>query len=208
MTKTYETMLLLDNREVKKGWDACKTNVCGLFEKHQAEVVSAKRWDELRLGFPIKRQLRGTYLLMYFNAEGSSLPSIRRELEYNEVVLRHLTMVCEEIPQEAKEPEAEFDLESIRVEETAIDAPAPAAEEAAERKGGKDSEGKDSEGKEAKAEEAKAEEAKAEEAKAEDAPAEETKAEAGDAAPEAASAEEAPAADAKKSDDTEGDKES
>lgn len=193
MTKTYETMLLLDNREVKKGWDACKTNVCGLFEKHQAEVVSAKRWDELRLGFPIKRQLRGTYLLMYFNAEGSSLPSIRRELEYNEVVLRHLTMVCEEIPQEAKEPEAEFDLESIRVEETAIDAPAPAAEEAAERKGGKDSEGK---------------EAKAEEAKAEDAPAEETKAEAGDAAPEAASAEEAPAADAKKSDDTEGDKES
>ena len=42
-------MLLLDNREVKRGWEELKTSVNGLFEKHGAEVVSARRWDERRL---------------------------------------------------------------------------------------------------------------------------------------------------------------
>ena len=32
MTRTYETMVLLDNRDVKKGWDTLKGEVAGLFE--------------------------------------------------------------------------------------------------------------------------------------------------------------------------------
>ena len=66
-------MVLLNNREVKKGWDTCKKQVCGLFEKHKAEIVSAKRWNELPLAFPVKRQLRGTYMLLYYHTDGGSL---------------------------------------------------------------------------------------------------------------------------------------
>jgi small subunit ribosomal protein S6 len=110
-------MVLLDNREVKKGWDALKSNVVGLFEKHGVDVVSARRWDERRLAYPIMHQMRGTYLLVYYRGETVSEAPIRRELEYNEAVLRHLTIRCDEIPGEAYEPEAEFDESAVRVED-------------------------------------------------------------------------------------------
>ncbi len=116
MKRTYEAMVLLDNREVKQGWQALKDTVIGLFTKHGADIKSARRWDERRLAYPIERQLRGTYLLIYFEAETSELALMRRELEYAEAVLRHLTHVCEEIPADAYDPEEEFDEESVRVE--------------------------------------------------------------------------------------------
>lgn len=156
MKRTYEAMVLLDNREVKQGWQALKDQVCGLFTKHGASIKSAKRWDERRLAYPIKHQLRGTYMLAYFEAETSDIAAIRRELDYAESVFRHMTFACEEIPADAYEPEAEFDEAAVRVEDTSMtDLPEEEPEE------------------EAPAEEAKAEgdaEASAE-AAAEDAPA-------------------------------------
>ncbi len=155
MNRTYETMVLLDNREVKKGWDALKSDVCGLFEKHGAKIVSARRWDERRLAYPINGQLRGTYLLMYHDAPTESIVPINRELQYSETVLRSLTTVCEEIPEEAHQPEAEFDVNAIPEDDAPAAVEEPPAEEAKDK--AKDGEGDA----EAKAEEAKAEDADA-----------------------------------------------
>ena len=62
-TRTYECMCLLDNREVRKGWQPLKDAVAGVFNKHGARILSARRWDERRLAYAIKGQQRGTYLL-------------------------------------------------------------------------------------------------------------------------------------------------
>ncbi len=117
MKRTYECMLLLDNREVKKGWDQLKSSVTGVFEKHGAEVVSARRWDERRLAFQIKRQKRATYLLMYFNAETPQVQALRRDLQFSETVLRNFVMSCDKVPEEAFEPEASFDISTLQVDE-------------------------------------------------------------------------------------------
>lgn len=102
-------MVLVHNQEVRKGWQACKQSVVDLFAKHSAEVVSARRWDERRLTYPIKGQQRATYLLVYFKS-GHLVPNaIRRELEFSDTVLRHQILKCEEIPAEALQPEAAFD---------------------------------------------------------------------------------------------------
>ncbi len=127
MKKTYECMLLLANREVKKGWDELKTTVNGLFDKHGAEVVSARRWDERRLTFPIKRQQRATYLLMYFNADAPQVQAVRRDMEFSEAVLRNFVTSCEKIPEAAFEPEDSFDIESIRIDDEPAASAAPAA---------------------------------------------------------------------------------
>ncbi len=130
-TRTYEAMLLLDNRAVKRGWQALKDNVTGLFQKHGAEIVSAKRWDERRLAYPIKHQLRGTYLLVYCKAETESVSAIQRDLEYADPVLRYLTLACDEVPETAFEPESAFDESAVRVEEERGPAPAATEEESA-----------------------------------------------------------------------------
>ena len=53
-------MCLLDNREVRKGWESLKEAIAGLFTKHDAKVLSSRRWDERRLAYPIGGQNRAT----------------------------------------------------------------------------------------------------------------------------------------------------
>ena len=175
-------MLLLDNREVRKGWESLKAAVAGIFGKHGAEVLSSRRWDERRLGYPVKTQLRGTYLLLYFKSDTQALTAIRRDLQFAESVLRFLTMQCDDVPETAYEPEAEFDVTAIPDENAA-----PASEIAAA----------DAAAASAAAGEAAAGEAAAGE-KSEDAPVadgEEAPAAAGDAASEGSTEGDAPAAE-------------
>ena len=109
--KTYEVMLLLDNREVKKGWDVLKEQIDGVLTKHGGKVVVAKRWDERKLAYEIKKQRRATYYLSYLEAEPAILDDLERSLRLTAPVLRHLVLACEEIPGEAYEAEREFDLD-------------------------------------------------------------------------------------------------
>jgi len=149
-TRNYECMCLLDNTEVRKGWEPLKDAVAGLFTKHDAKVLSNRRWDERRLAYPIKGQQRATYLLLYFAADTQTVPAIRRELEFSESMLRYMITECDDIPADAYEPEAEFDVNAIPED----DAPDVEEEEAP-------AEGEKAEG-EAKAEEGEAKEGDAE----------------------------------------------
>ncbi len=131
-TRNYECMCLLDNREVRKGWEPLKEAVAGLFTKHEAKVLSNRRWDERRLAYPINGQLRATYLLLYFAADTQTLPAIRRELEFSESMLRYMITECDDIPGDAYEPEAEFDVNAIPEDDAPDVEEEPAAEEASE----------------------------------------------------------------------------
>lgn len=105
---TYEAMILLDNREVKNGWEALRSQVTGILTKHKAEILSAKRWDERRLAYEIKKQKRATYFLAYFKAPPTSIDALNRDLSLTEPVLRSLILQVEAVPPEAYEPEKDF----------------------------------------------------------------------------------------------------
>jgi len=113
-------MCLLDNREVRKGWQPLKDSVTGLFTKHGAQILSARRWDERRLAYPIDGQQRATYLLAYLKADTQSIAAIRRDLQFSDIVLRSLVLSCEEVPQSAYEPEADFDVNAIPVDDSPV----------------------------------------------------------------------------------------
>jgi ribosomal protein S6 len=109
-------MVLLDNREVRQGWDTLKDSVAGMLSKHNAKIISSRLWEERRLAFPINRQLRGTYLLVYFDAPTNEITPINREFQMAESVLRHMVTACDEVPESAHEPEKEFDVSAIGIE--------------------------------------------------------------------------------------------
>ena len=131
-TRTYECMCLLDNREVRKGWQPLKDSVLAMFTKHGAKVLSGRRWDERRLAYTIKGQQRGTYLLVYFSANTQVLSAIRRDLQFNESLLRFLLVDCEDVPQTAYEPEAAFDINTIPSDDAPPPPPVMATVEPAE----------------------------------------------------------------------------
>lgn len=177
-TRTYECMCLLDNREVRKGWESLKSDVNAIFAKHNAKVLSSRRWDERRLAYPIKGQVRATYLLIYIEIDTKEIPLLRRDLQFADSLLRYMITDCPNVPEGAYEPEEEFDVNDIPED----DAPeAPAEEEKAEG-GGEKADGEKAEGEAADGEKADGEAADGEKAEGEESKTEEASTE-GEAAP-------------------------
>lgn len=113
MAYIYEGMFLIDNDLVRSGWESAKGVVTGLLEKHGATVHTARRWDERALAYPIKGKRRATYLLTYFEFDGTQMPMLNRDLEITDGVMRYINLRRDEVPaseREAagKETEADF----------------------------------------------------------------------------------------------------
>ncbi|MEW6072381.1 MAG: 30S ribosomal protein S6 [Planctomycetota bacterium] len=98
MSRIYEAMFLIDNDRVRAGWQATKAAVTGLVEKHGGQVKTSRRWAERRLAYPIRRRNRATYLLTYLDLEPGSIPALNRDLEINDMVLRHLFLRTAAVP--------------------------------------------------------------------------------------------------------------
>lgn len=98
MSRTYEIMYLLDNNAVRAGWKEAKAAATGLIEKHGGKVLSARRWDERALAYPIRQRRRGTYLLTYASLDAKGTAGLRRELDLTENVLRYLILTAEGVP--------------------------------------------------------------------------------------------------------------
>ncbi len=112
--KKYEAMFLLDNREVKKGWDYAKGIPLSILERNGARIVSARRWDERKLAYEIKKQKRATFLLVFFEAPPEKISQLNREIQLTDGILRHLILVHDEFPPVAFEPvEDDVDVSKI-----------------------------------------------------------------------------------------------
>jgi small subunit ribosomal protein S6 len=98
MSRIYEIMYLLDNEAVRAGWKEAKAAATALIEKHGGKVLAARRWEERKLAFPIRRRRRGTYLLAYGELEAPGVATLRRELDLTESVLRYLILEVESVP--------------------------------------------------------------------------------------------------------------
>jgi small subunit ribosomal protein S6 len=88
----YECMLLLDSNRYNADANAVVNQVHNLLEKHHAEILASRPWDERRLAFPIKKHKKGTYYLIYFRMEGKNLRPLEQDFELNENILRTLVL--------------------------------------------------------------------------------------------------------------------
>lgn len=99
MTHLYEGMFILDNDRVRAGWKPAKAMITDLLEKHGATLHTARRWDERRLAYPIRRRRRATYLLAYFELTPGKGELLIRDLDLNEGILRYLMLRAESVPE-------------------------------------------------------------------------------------------------------------
>lgn len=98
MAQTYEGMFLLDNQVVREDWKKAKSIVTDLLKKHGAKVICARRWDERRLAYTIRRHRRATYCLAYYEFPPEGIAALIRDLELNESVLRYLVLAQDAVP--------------------------------------------------------------------------------------------------------------
>lgn len=79
-----------------------------LVEAHGGKVLFIKKWDERKLSYEIKRQKRGTYIIVFYEAPGASVTAIERDVNLSEDIIRVLITRADHLSQkemEAVEPQ-------------------------------------------------------------------------------------------------------
>jgi small subunit ribosomal protein S6 len=88
----YECMFILDTAKVAGDVGAADKQLRSTIEKHGAEVLVSRPWDERRLSYPVKNQKKGLYYMTYFSCEGKNVVNIERDCALNESILRMMVI--------------------------------------------------------------------------------------------------------------------
>jgi small subunit ribosomal protein S6 len=88
----YECMFLLDTNKVAGDLATVEAQLLGMVQKHHAEPLAYRPWDERRLSYPIAKHKKGLYYLMYVRTEGKNLREIEKDIALNETILRSLIL--------------------------------------------------------------------------------------------------------------------
>jgi len=88
----YECMFLLDTNKAAGDVQAAAKQLQTLLERHHAEVLASRPWDERRLAYPIKKHKKGLYYLTYFRTEGKNIQPLERDIGLSELILRSMVI--------------------------------------------------------------------------------------------------------------------
>lgn len=88
----YECLFLLDANKVAGDLDGVVKHLHGLLEKHHAEILASRPWDERRLAYSVEGQKKGLYYLTYFRADSKTIVSFERDFALYEPILRYLIL--------------------------------------------------------------------------------------------------------------------
>jgi small subunit ribosomal protein S6 len=94
MATTYEAMFLLNPATVPD-WADGEAEIRRLLDRAGAKILGIKRWDDRKLAYEIGGHKRGTYGLVFFEAEGDKIGPLERDAQLSESILRVLVLRAE-----------------------------------------------------------------------------------------------------------------
>lgn len=92
--KLYEAMFLVDSAQASD-WDALVKTIENILKRSSAEIVAIRNWAERKLAYEIEQKSRGTYVLCFFRADGSTIPKIENDVQLSDKILRVLILSTE-----------------------------------------------------------------------------------------------------------------
>lgn len=95
--QVYETLFLLDPTKVSADADGVKTQLHALIERHGGVIDISRPWDyNHKLSYPIEKQKKGSFHIVYFTAESTKIVELERDFALQEgLILRQLTTKLE-----------------------------------------------------------------------------------------------------------------
>ena len=136
--RTYESIFIVHPEVVGDDQTAIIDKFKTILSDQGADILKLENWGVRTLAYPVKKQTKGCYVLVIFDAEPTVIAEYERRMRIDEKVIKFQTIILEDgyvapvveaVPEEASEEGSE---ESAEVTE-AVEAPAE-AEAAAEEK--------------------------------------------------------------------------
>ena len=90
--RPYEMMVILDPELGEEGIQAQKETLEAWIREGGDEITEVDEWGRRKFAYPIKKRQEGYYLVYYFNAEPAMTLTLRKRLELNKGVLRHMIL--------------------------------------------------------------------------------------------------------------------
>lgn len=88
----YETLFVVKPTLTDEEIAAQITKVKDVLTKEAAELVGTDDMGMRRLAYPVQKNERGYYTVLYYKAEGSVIHELERNLRINEDVIKFLTV--------------------------------------------------------------------------------------------------------------------
>jgi len=93
--RKYETTYIIDGSVSDNDREALIEKIENVLTGNGAEIDRTVRWGKRQLAYEIKKQSRGYYVILYYNAEPSIISTFHHELALNERILRYLTLLSD-----------------------------------------------------------------------------------------------------------------
>ena len=88
----YETLFVIKPTLTEEETNAQIERMQEVLGKVDAELQAINRIGMRKLAYPVQKNERGYYVVMYYKAPGSAIAEIERNLRINEEVLKFLTV--------------------------------------------------------------------------------------------------------------------
>jgi small subunit ribosomal protein S6 len=87
--RIYELCLIFHNDTTEEQQDQIFQSIAGIVAQHSGSVLKTEKWGKKSFKFVIKKQTKGHYCFLVFEAVTAALKEIERHIMYNESILRY-----------------------------------------------------------------------------------------------------------------------
>jgi small subunit ribosomal protein S6 len=88
----YESVYVLKPTLTDEETAANIAKIEEILVKNGAEILATNKMGMRRLAYPVEKNERGVYTIVYFKAEGTIVNELERNLKFNEEVIKYLTV--------------------------------------------------------------------------------------------------------------------
>jgi len=88
----YETLYVLKPTLTDEETAANIEKIEAILVKNGAEILATDKMGMRRLAYPVEKNERGVYTIVYYKAEGTLINELERNLKFNEEVIKYLTV--------------------------------------------------------------------------------------------------------------------
>ena len=88
----YETLYVLKPTLTDEETAANIAKIEEILVKNGAKILATNKMGMRKLAYPVEKNERGVYTIVYFKAAGSVIAELERNLKFNEEVIKYLTV--------------------------------------------------------------------------------------------------------------------
>ena len=88
----YETLFVIKPTLTEEEIAAQIAKVTEILEREGAKILAINNMGMRKLAYPVAKNERDVYTIIYFNAVGSVIAELERNLKFNEEVIKYLTV--------------------------------------------------------------------------------------------------------------------